>query len=218
MDTNALEFEFISYYPKDFYHKSVNEPFIQKIMASAFPGTEWVNGNPNNFEPDYFCNGVPFEFTIASDSKKRNNLIQKLLWKKYSTEDVEQDVISYIQERIQDKASKRYSVNNVHLCVLCLLDLSDWVSDYYGSYTHELGDYRRKQFFADLRDKYINTGVFNNIFIIFPDLGATWWVYDVLTEKRSCYSLTDEEILSGTMPYSALKELYESYFPVENGS
>lgn len=86
-----------------------------------------MQGNPDKFEPDYFFNGIPFEFTIASDSKKKSNFVQQFFWGKYSSEDVEQDVFSYIMERICDKASKKYSVENVHLCILCLLDLSNWV-------------------------------------------------------------------------------------------
>ena len=57
------------YLPTDFFHKSVNEPFIQKIMSIVLERNNWVSGNPNIFEPDYFCDGIPFEFTIASEKK-----------------------------------------------------------------------------------------------------------------------------------------------------
>ena len=213
MDNCAPVFDIVSFFPKDFPSKSVNEPFIQKIMAAAFPGKEWVKGDPDKKEPDYFCDGVPFEFTIASDSKKKNSFVQKLFWKKYSSEDIERDVFNYILERVQDKASKEYSVSGVYLCVLCLLDLSKWVLDYYGSYTYDMFDYPRDQFFEELREEYIKTGIFKNIFIIFPDPCVTWWIYDVLTEARFRYALTDEEIKSGTMPFSIYKEMYEKLFP-----
>ena len=74
-------------------------------------------------------------------------------------------------------------------------------------------DYPREQFFEELREEYIKTGIFKNIFIIFPDPCVTWWIYDVLTEARFRYALTDEEIKSGTMPFSIYKEMYEKLFP-----
>ena len=67
MDDSAPAFEIVSYYPKNFLNKTVNEPFIQMIMASVLPSGEWVCGDPNKFEPDYFFNATPFEFTLASD-------------------------------------------------------------------------------------------------------------------------------------------------------
>ena len=62
------------FYPEGFMNKSINEPFIKRIMASVLPTGEWTPGDPNKFEPDYFLNGTPFEFTIASDSKKKTIL------------------------------------------------------------------------------------------------------------------------------------------------
>ena len=188
---------------------SIPSFYLLIIMASVLPSGEWVQGNPDRFEPDCFFNGTPFEFTIASDSKKKHNFIQQFFWSGYSSEDVEQDVFSYITERICDKTSKKYFVDNVHLCILCLLDLSNWVLDYYGSVSHVLVDYTRKQFFMKIRDKYIDVGVFSNVFIIFPDPCAKWWVYDVLTDSRSFYEITDADIKSGKVPFVMIKEIYD---------
>ena len=213
MDDSVPVFNIVSFFPKDFRNKNVNEPFIQKIMSSVLPTGEWQQGDPGKFEPDYFLNGTPFEFTIASDSKKKNNFIQQLFLGKYSSDDVEQDVFSYITERIHDKSSKKYSVENVHLCILCLLDLSNWVLDYYGSVTHALVDYSRQQFFEKTRSEFIDTKVFSNIFILFPDPCAKWWIYDVRTESRAFYELTDDEIKSGKVPFVMYKEIYDKIFP-----
>ena len=214
MDESVPAFNFVSFFPKDFRNKKVNEPFIQKIMASVLPTGEWKKGDPGKFEPDYFLNGTPFEFTIASDSRKKNNFIQKYFRGMYSSEDVEQDVFSYLTERICDKASKQYSVENVHLCILCLLDLSNWVLDYYGSVTQALVDYSRQQFFVKARSEFIDTKVFSNIFILFPDPCAKWWIYDVLTESREFYALTDDEIKSGKVPFVMYKEIYDKIYPL----
>ncbi len=218
MSENVPAFNVVSYYPESFTNKRVNEPFIQRMMASVLPVGEWIPGNPDKFEPDYFYNGAPFEFTLASNSKKKNNFVQLYFSGNFSSEDVEQVVFSYIYERIQDKASKKYSVPGVHLCVLCLLDLSDWVSDYYGSYTHDMVDWRRQEFFEKLRVEFIKTGVFANIFIIFPDPCVSWWVYDILTEGRVKYELTDAEIQSGTVPFHIYKESYDRLFSSEENN
>lgn len=217
MESNAPAFDIVSFYPENFKSKSVNEPFIQKIMASVLPDGEWIPGDASKSEPDYFCNGTPFEFTLASNSKKKGNFIQRYFGGTFSSEDVEQDVCSYIYERIKDKASKHYSVEGVHLCVLCLLDLSRWVSDYYGSFAHDIVDWQRQEFFIKLRDEFIKTGLFANIFIIFPDPCVTWWVYDVLSEGRANRSLTDAEIKSGIIPFHMFKNYYEQFFPSEEG-
>ncbi len=218
MNESAPVFETVSFYPKNFTSKTVNEPFIQRIMASVLPDGKWVPGEASKFEPDYFFNGTPFEFTLASNSRKKGNFIQRYFGGTFSSEDVEQDVFSYIYERIQDKASKKYSVQRVHLCVLCLLDLSNWVSDYYGSFTHDIVDWQRQEFFAKLRAEFIETGRFANIFIIFPDPCVTWWVYDVLTGGRASRVLTDAEIKSGTVPFHMYKQFYDKYFPSEENA
>lgn len=198
-------FDVIEFLPHNFFSKEKNEPFIKEIMSAVLKDTVWIPGNPDNFETDYFCDGIPFEFTLASDSKRKNNFIQRVQRGTYSSEDVEKDAIAYIRERIADKAAKKYSVSNVHLCVLCLLDMFNWVSDEYGSITHELISWRRNQFFDKMKSDYIDTGIFNNIFLIFPDLCAKWRVWDLLSNHKASIQLSDSEISSGKYPYVRIK-------------
>ena len=80
-------------FPQNFFHKSVNEPFVQQIMSIVLERRNWTRGNPDLLEPDYFCDGVPFEFTIASDKKRKNNFIQKYRVGQYTSEDVETDIL-----------------------------------------------------------------------------------------------------------------------------
>lgn len=211
---NTPFYEIKVYFPPDFLNKTKNELFIQKIMSMVFPGTTWIPGNPDKFEPDYFCDGIPFEFTIASDHKEKNykkkfskekyNFIEQVRHHIYSTENVDEDFFRYIRERIADKAMKKYSVHNVHLCVLCLLDLTDWVLDKYGS-THGLADWPRQEFFEEIRTTYITAGIFSNIFILFPDMFAKWWIWDVSTDRKSSIQFDDSVLKSGEYPYCILK-------------
>ena len=203
---NSLEFEVIGYFPKDFVNKKVNEPFIKQIMSVVLRRKNWERGDPVKHDPDYFCDKCGFEFTLASDDSKKDNLIQKLKFSSFSSEDIEKDAIDFIRNSIGKKAEKGYSVKNVHLCVLCLLDLFDWVSDEYGSYTQALTEDRKTKFFAELTERYIKTKVFNNIFIIAPDLYARWWVFDILTGEKCSVQVN---IKKKNWPYLILKKEYD---------
>ena len=197
------------YLPPDFKHKSVNEPFIQKMMELALGRRNWVPGNADKFQPDYFCDGIPFEFTMASNRKDKENYIQKFYSGKYTTDDVAQDAFQYIQESIQQKLKKTYSVPNVHLCVLCLIDLTDWVLDEYGSVTHCILDGDRQDFFEWIKSQCIDSKKFNNVFVIFPDMFATWWIWDVLTGHKANIRLSEADILSGQYPFWMNQQSYE---------
>ena len=195
--------------PKNFFNKEVNETFIKTIMENVLEKGEWVLGNPNNFEPDYFYNNNPFEFTIASDTKRKNNFVQRFKTGKYTSEDAEKDLIEYILKRVEEKSKKEYSTTGVHLCILCLIESFLWVSDKYGSFTHCLSDIHRKKLFETLRKMYIETERFKNIFIIFPDLTATWWVWDVLTGKRASWSLDEMSITDVKYPFYIERSEYD---------
>ena len=82
---NAPSYEIYEFFPKDFFKKEVNEEFIKLVMEQVFPDRNWVKGNPDLFEPDYFCNEIPFEFTIASDKNKKSNFIIRLKNSTYKT-------------------------------------------------------------------------------------------------------------------------------------
>ena len=198
-----------AYLPPDFRRKSVNESFVQKVMELALGCSNWIPGNADRFEPDYFCDGVPFEFTIASNRKKKDNYIQRFFSGAYTTNNVEQDAFQYIQESIQQKLKKTYSVSNVHLCVLCLTDLTDWVLDEYGSVTHCLLDGDRQGFFEWIKLQCIDSKKFNNVFVIFPDMFATWWIWDVLTDHKANIRLSEADILSGQYPFWLNQQSYE---------
>ena len=84
---------------------------------------------------------------------------------------------------------------------MCLLDLFNWVSDEYGSVFHVLTDYPRKQFFEMIKRKYINTGIFNNIYIAIPDMCGKWWTFDVLMDIKVPIVITPEQMKSGKYPF-----------------
>lgn len=210
-EIKALEFEVLSFLPQDFFNKNVNEEFIKLVMSSIFSDGEWIKGDVNKKEPDYIYNGIPFEFTLASDkcnNKNKDNFIKRIKDGEYTSENVEKDAFYYIEEQIKDKITKEYSLENVHLCILCLLDRFNWVSDEYGSWTHFITDYQRELFFKYIKESYIDSKSFNNIFLIFPDIVANWWVWDVKSDKKVSLRVEPFMMESEKYPYFIEKRLY----------
>ena len=206
--------EIFAFLPSNFFHKSINEKFIKLVIQNTLGFGEWVKGNPDNKEPDYIFNNIPFEFTLASDKCKnnhKNNFINKLRKFNYNSDDTEDDLIKYIEQQIEDKSKKRYSLQNIHLCILCLIEQVNWISDKYGSCTHILTSRKRILFFNKIKSKYINTKIFSNIFIIFPDMSAKWWVWDILSDNKISLQVTPAMIESKKFPFFIEKRLYKLF-------
>lgn len=208
---NAPYIDIIYCIPENFFHKSVNEPFIQWIMSTVLEKEEWKAGNPDQFEPDYFCSGIPFEFTIASDQKRKNNFVQRYQRGMYTSSNIDDDIFGYIKTALEKKAKKNYSVPDVNLCILCMIETTSWVLDEYGSVTYDLIDQQRKEFFEEMKQQYIDTGIFQKIFIIFPDMTAKWWVWDVLTNQRANIQLSPSVLDNHKQPYTIAKGIYDTW-------
>ena len=77
------------------------------------------------------------------------------------------------------------------------------------SITHHLTDYIRKGFFLWIKQQCIDTHKFNNVFVIFPDMFAKWWVWDILSGNKANITLSEQELLSFRYPFWMLKKKYE---------
>lgn len=205
-------YEYVSHFPDDFFNKDVNEVFIKELVGRALNIQKWVKGNPNRFEPDYYGDNIPFEFTIASDSKRKNNYIQKMINHTYVSDDIENDIINYVIERIEDKSKKNYCVNNVHLCVLCLMDIFVWLADEYGSELSFIYENRKNKLFRKIKAEFIDKKTFGNVFIILPDVFSRWWIFDVMTGNKSFVYIPYEAMKTGKYPFYLEKNTYERFF------
>lgn len=208
----APTFEAVIYFPENFFDKSVNEPFIQMVMEFVLERTNWRHGNADSSEPDYFCDEVPFEFTIASDRKKKGNFIQRLQVQSmaYTSDDIEKDICQYIQTSIEKKLEKNYAVKNVHLCVLCTMNLTCWVPEEHRSNFYCIvGGSERKNLFQWIKDNCIKTGKFSNVFVIFPSMNAKWWVWDVATNHKGHIQLSEEVLATKLFPFCVDKDSYD---------
>ena len=74
-----------------------------------------------------------------------------------------------------------------------------------GSVTYEVADWPRREFFDEIKQTYITTKIFANIFILFPDCQAKWWIWDVGTDHRASVQLDERSLASGEYPYCILK-------------
>ena len=114
--------------PCDFYSKTINEPFVKWIMSQVVIDGEWRSGDANLGEPDFFCDNIPFEITLASDHKKKS-VIQSLKTVTYKSQSIMQEAWHNMEESLRDKCTKNYSVNNVNVCILSPLLFCDHMCD-----------------------------------------------------------------------------------------
>ena len=209
MDSNFV----FSYFPESFVNKAVNEPFIAFLM-SKYLGIcidKWKQENPNAFHPDYSADGQFYEFTLASNRSK-NNFIQKLQRVTYNSSNVIKDAWNYIQESLESKAKKQYSVDNVSLCVLCLLDFNEDKITENGSMSADLFQAFHSEIYDLIKSDYVDKGSFKNIYIIFPFSDETWWIMDIIKGIVSPIRLTDKEIKSGNYPFYSKNMEYYNFF------
>ena len=221
---NAPSFEFYEFFPKDFFVSKKRESekgyekFTKFVMEQLLPTGEWTRGDATKKEPDYLYNNIPFEFTLASDKKNNKNFIFRLKTGNYTSDNVEKDAFNYIEHQIKTKSEKRYNSENVYLCVLCLLERFQWVSDIYGSRSHFITDGPREEFFNKIKKEYLETKKFKGICIIFPDMTASWWAWDLNTEKRAKVQLFPHfnNMQNYPFPYIIAKQLYDKLVELEN--
>lgn len=209
MEKNAI----FSYFPENFAHKSVSEPFIAYIMSRYLGiGIEmWKQGNPDKFEPDYAVDKEYYEFTLASDKGKRN-LIRRLQMATYSSTNIVKDAWDCIQTSLESKMKKHYSVSNVSVCILCLIDFNEAFIQNDGSMSTDLFVLFHDQIFAELKQEYVDKGELCNIFILFPFSNETWWVMDVNERSVIPVRLSEAEIRSGQYPFFSKNMDYYNYF------
>lgn len=172
---------------------------------------KWKQGDPNQFIPDYIVDNHYYEFTLASNRGK-NNLIRKLQKVTYGSTNIIRDSWQCIQESLDSKMKKNYSVNDVSVCILCLLDFNeDKVTDD-GSMSAELFNLLHESIYDSLQSDYVDKGKFKNIYVIFPFSNETWWVMDVVNKNISPIQLSESEIKTGNYPFFSKNTDYYKLF------
>ena len=176
-----------------FFEKRVNENFAATILQNVF-GFQTVRHGHDGTEADLiFDKKNAFEITLVCDRKKHNNLIQRFLGpfqghQAFKSSDIEGEVLSMIECCIAKKANKRYSNNDVNLCLISPFPMVDWIYENMDK-LNILFVTPKTVIFRDLQDKYLRTNKFKNIYILLPDTDKSWWIID-LEEGRWQYKGT----------------------------
>ena len=205
-----------SYFPDNFMDKAVNEPFIAFIM-SKYLGinlNNWKQGDPNQSIPDYIVDNCYYEFTLASDRAK-NNLIRKLQKVTYCSQNAIKDAWQCIQASLDSKMGKNYSVNNISVCILCLLDFNENIVAEDGSMSADIFKLFHDEIYDSLQCDYVDKGKFQNIYVIFPFSDETWWVMDIVKRSISQIKLSESEIKTGNYPFFSKNMDYFNFFNSE---
>ena len=166
---------------KDFFTKERNEELIECVMKQFFEGT-WIKGDPNKKEPDRYCGDIPFEFTLASTRNKKGNLFRNLKELKPNERWTSKiSVLEEIEKSIKSKASKTYSVDNVHLCVLTIKIFDNWFCENQSVFRELFQNENSncKNTFIKWKKDYIDNKKFGNIFIICQTSDNRWWIINL---------------------------------------
>lgn len=188
------------YYPDDIFDNKVNEAFMANLMISKFRPEKVRYGNPNLHEPDFYMDDMCFEFTLASNRKNTNNFVQMIKNGEYESKDVEGDTIEYIKERALEKSRKRYSEDDVNLCIMSVLPMG--ILDIELSTKSGRIDISRwEELIEYLKKTYLDNRVFSNIFLIMPRLDASWDIIDIKCRSSKVVYLTEDQIKENKIPY-----------------
>ena len=175
--------------------KKINEDFAELILRESFGFKTSIHGNDED-EPDLlFDEKEWFEITLICDSKKRNNLVQRIKSRNFKSDDVEEELLTMIEERIKDKTTKKYINIHSNLCLICPVPMIDWVADF--SDIELIYTSKKQKCFNNLYRKYVESGTFKDIFIIVPSIDASWTLID-LKNKRFNF---DVDLTNENYPY-----------------
>jgi hypothetical protein len=179
------------YFPPDFFKGSddisVSEKLGRAIIVSILDIDEnsIKRGDPVNFEPDFITDtGSGFEITFASNrNADSGSSIARLKKGNYHYSHSEEDLIASISDSVQDKADKKNNGNYKNISSVSPIIISIdtnlfWYDqEFTEKWPHTL--IKKDAFFSELYKKYIETGIFENIFILLLTAEQTYVLFDI---------------------------------------
>ena len=171
-----------------FFEKRVNEEFANNVLQDVF-SFQTVRHGKDGLEADLiFDEEHAFEITLVCDKKKHNNLIQRLLTAYqgvglFHSDDIQGEILSMIETCVAKKAQKQYTGNDVNLCLIVPFPMLSWV-DGSMDVIEMLFVTPKSKVFYNLRNKYLQTKKFKNIYILLPDVDKSWWILDLKGKRR----------------------------------
>ena len=94
------------------------------------------------------------------------------------------DFFDEVQSAIQSKSEKKYCVAEKSVGILSLFDITPFCIEENHNMLDELICQSRDSFFESLLDRYIDTGIFENIYIVSIGYDRTFILFDLVKFKK----------------------------------
>lgn len=182
------EIRYRLYLPPRFLDKEVNEEIVFHMMNAVKHYDDVRRGDPNWKEPDFIVDNEGLEVTLASDNHSNPSFINEFCDGVFSPADLKNDSFQYIRNALERKSKKEYSTQRTSLAILCMLELFPWVSSDYDAYTAPSFYDRCSAFVEEIARQYVDSSLFENVYLLLPDLQRHWYVQDI--GERRLYPLT----------------------------
>ena len=170
--------------PKNFYTRhtvngidtNLSEQLVLDILKSYFACEDIMRGNPNNREPDYRLVNEWVEITNIETKAQRD--LKHNNW--FREERNGTDIIILIDNALEKKSNKKYSVAKCSVALLCI-DYAPFLFDkcknsLYEPYIQKYVD----DFYDKLYNNYLKVGVFGNIYILCINTNNRFTIIDIL--------------------------------------
>ena len=165
--------------------ESVSERIAKQFITSILKIPSVKRGNAELKEPDYVSEGLGFEVTFAVNEALIPQLkgvkpIDPSMW------NMEEELIDSVLDAVERKAKKTYSCPT-SLVVITLETLYIWYhtiysgvsKDWFEQLAWNIYTKKRNTLFNDIFKKYIQTKVFDNVYIIQPTHVKEFAFFDI---------------------------------------
>lgn len=164
--------------------ESVSEKIAKQFLQEICNIKDLQRGNESNSEPDYISDGKGYEVTFGI----KNSLIPQLKGIRplnSASRNVENEIINDIQEALERKKNKLYSVPTT-LVIITVETIIPWYYQFYFDTTDSFMHYywnircqKRNEFFNCINNNYIQSGDFDNIYIIIPTIRQEFALFNI---------------------------------------
>lgn len=175
----------ILYFPPDFFgNKTKKDKSVtpcEALMRELISHHQGINvadvkrGDESKKEPDFKIGGEWVEIRYSEEKAQRHMKQEG----SYQSNRTLQLFIEEVQHAIEAKAKKTYSVDNVAVGILSLIDTTLFSCENKGNKLHDCIIKQRDDFFEHLVQEYITTGIFKNIYIVTIGYDRVFVVFDI---------------------------------------
>lgn len=197
--------------PPDFFKVSKKHPglkceevLMKTLLSHHLKSTDISRGDSNLHEPDFRIGGEWIEMRYAEEqAQKPMNTVGE-----YSAQKVLSDFSIEVEHAILEKSKKHYSVQEKSVCVFSLLDVQPYYASVFPDEMQSYVEHARNNFFSSLHGKFIESGIFTNIYIVVIGYNRQFVVFDLLQfEKGEDFIHTIGVDETAIIPYREMVEV-----------